>query len=75
MRILVVQDHAEESAVLAAIEVLPALVRGVGVPIDPRRVAERLNARGIGVTAGQAEDLFRRHGGGTARSCVTSAER
>lgn len=53
---------AVEAPAFAVIEVLLDLVQGAGVQIDPRRVAERLNARGIAVTAGQVEGVFRRHG-------------
>ena len=46
----------------AVIEVLLELVQGAGVQIDPKRMAERLTARGIAVTAGQVGDIFNRHG-------------
>ncbi len=53
---------AVEVPASAVIEVLLDLVQGAGVQIDPTRVAERLNARGIAVTAGQVEGIFSRHG-------------
>lgn len=46
----------------AVIDVLLDLVRSAGVQVDASHVAERLNARGIAVTAEQVEDIFRRHG-------------
>ena len=53
---------AVEVPASAVIEVLLDLVQGAGVQIDPTRVAERLTARGIAVTAGQVEGIFSRHG-------------
>jgi len=46
----------------AVIDVLLDLVRSAGVQVDAKRIAERLNARGIAVTPEQVEDIFRRHG-------------
>ena len=44
------------------IEVLLDLVQGAGVRLDAGRMAERLSARGIAVTASQVEGIFRLHG-------------
>jgi len=53
---------AVEVPVSVVIEVLLDLVRGAGVRLDAGRVAERLSARGIKVTADQVESIFRLHG-------------
>ena len=53
---------AVEVTASAVIDVLLDLVRSAGIQVDASKVAERLNARGIAVTAEQVEDIFRRHG-------------
>lgn len=59
-------EHAHAAAVevpaSVVIEVLLDLVQGAGVRLDAGRVAERLSARGIKVTADQVDSIFRLHG-------------
>ncbi len=58
----VTSGTAVEVATSAVIDVLLDLVRSAGVQVDAKRVAERLNARGIAVKSEQVEDIFWRHG-------------
>jgi hypothetical protein len=53
---------AVEVPASVVIEVLLDLVQGAGVRLDAGRMAERLSARGIAVTASQVEGIFRLHG-------------
>ena len=53
---------AVEVPASVVIEVLLDLVQGAGVRLDAGRMAERLSARGIAVTAIQVEGIFRFHG-------------
>ena len=53
---------AVELPASVVIEVLLDLVQGAGVRLDAGRVAERLSARGIAVTADQVEGIFSLHG-------------
>jgi hypothetical protein len=55
-------DAAVEVPASVVIEVLLDLIQGARVRLEAGRVAERLSARGIAVTAGQVEAIFSLHG-------------
>jgi len=47
---------------IAIIEVLLEVIHSAQARAEPATIAARLNARGVAVTAGQVEEIFRRYG-------------
>ena len=55
-----VREERPSSAVV--IEVLLEIIHGTKVETEPAAIAERLTARGLGVSAAQVEAILERHG-------------